>query len=94
MSKETDIRVEKFLRDLVLKLSSKLDREAVQAVNHYIDHDEYEMAFEGLFIEIMKFKEVLDINKKETGEIAYLLKLNEESVFESDFWSRFQKFIG
>lgn len=43
---------------------------------------------------IMKLKEVLDINKKETGEIAYLLKLNEESVFESDFWSRFQKFIG
>lgn len=42
MSKETDIRVEKFLRDLVLKLSSKLDRDAVQAVNHYIDHDEYD----------------------------------------------------
>jgi hypothetical protein len=79
---------------LVLKLvESKLDNESIDYVNHYINHDEYEMAFEGLFLEIMKFEKIPEIDFLKSKEIGELLKLDEESVFDFDFWNKFKYYL-
>lgn len=87
------VKVENYLQNMCTTLSSILDNDSIQAVTHYNTHAEYEMAFEGLFIELMNLKEPPAIDVKESVEIAYLLNLDNESVFLSNFWERFQVFI-
>jgi len=43
-----------FISNILLRVRSELDDESIKTVEHYIQYDEYEMAFEVLFIEIMK----------------------------------------
>ena len=65
------------------------DDETNESINHYLNHDEYEMAFEGLFIEIMKTN--VWISKKSILfyiDIGIQLSLDKESVFEQDFWKK------
>jgi hypothetical protein len=50
------------------------------------------MAFEGLFIEIMKLKVVPKFDLLECRKIGIFLKLNEDSVFDYDFWIKFDNF--
>lgn len=79
---------------IILKtVHSKLDKEAIDFVQHYIEHDEYEMAFEGLFIEIMKLEEIPKIDLFKSKEIGKSLKMNEESVFDFDFWNKFDNYV-
>jgi len=70
-----------------------LDEDTVDAVRHYVIHDEYEMAFEGLFIEIMNLIKVPGIDFQKSREIALLLKLDKETVFDHNFWGKFDKYI-
>jgi hypothetical protein len=51
------------------------------------------MAFEGLFIAIMKFDPVPLKDWRQSTEIAIKLKLNEGSIYEEVFWPRFSKYI-
>ncbi|WDR87345.1 hypothetical protein [Burkholderia ambifaria] len=72
----------------------KLGQETVDAVRHFIDHDEYEMAYEGLFIDLMNIafdpNEIsVDIYRK----IGEDLNLKEESVFEEGFWEKFEGYL-
>ncbi|WP_175699494.1 hypothetical protein [Burkholderia ambifaria] len=72
----------------------KLGQETVDAVRHFIDHDEYEMAYEGLFIDLMNIgfdpNEIsVDIYRK----IGEDLNLKEESVFEERFWEKFEGYL-
>jgi hypothetical protein len=84
--------VKKFIYSIIQKLNDKLDKESVVLLQHYLNHDEYEMAFEGLFIEIMKMSEAPKIDINRSKEIGRLLKLDEESIFEFDFWERFDNY--
>ncbi len=63
-----------------------------KSVRHYINYDEYEMAFEGLFIELMSLNEKLNIDYSESYKIALLLKLNEETVFDANFLEEISSF--
>ena len=88
--KEFWLAVEKLLQGLLDRFSNELDNESVNAVQHYLDHSEYEMAFEGLFIELMKLGVLLDKTSLRTYvELGESLGLKEDSVFDSDFWTKF-----
>lgn len=93
MRNDTWKYIKEFIQSILKTVNSKLDKESIDSVNHYVDHDEYEMAFEGLFLEIMKLEEIPKIDMLKSKEVAELLKLNEESVFDFDFWNRFNDFI-
>lgn len=73
--------------------NSLLDNETKSAVQHYVDHDEYEMAFEGMFIDLMKFNEPITLDRDYCIAIAIYLKLDQESVFSPNFWTEFQNFL-
>ena len=89
------IAVRDFIQAMLEEVSTILDTETRDAVSHYIDHDEYEMAFEGLFIEIMKVEVLPSLDYKKCREIAVLLRLDqeydsylkEEIVYEINFLS-------
>jgi hypothetical protein len=91
--KEFWLMVEQKIQDLLNRYSNDLDEESKEAVIHYLEHSEYEMAFEGLFIELMKLKALL--SKEESSdyiELGEKLGLNEESVFDADFWQKFSSY--
>ncbi|CUI04752.1 hypothetical protein [Massilia antarctica] len=44
---------EKLIRQLLNENAAHLDAESKDFVRHYLDHDEYKMAFEGLFLELI-----------------------------------------
>ena len=85
--------IENFIIEVLLKVRSTLSIEEINAVEHYLKHSEFEIAFEGLFIEIMKMKTPSIIDYKKSKEIAEVLRLNEESVFDSDFWIKFERYV-
>jgi dimeric dUTPase (all-alpha-NTP-PPase superfamily) len=91
--KEYWLKVDKQLQDLLNHFSESLDEESVQSVQHYLDHSEYEMAFEGLFIELMNLKCSFSEEEFLTYiELGEKLGLNEESVFDAEFWEKFIKY--
>lgn len=66
-------------------------------VQHYLDHDEYSMAFEFLYLEIMEqhgTQFILGANK--AREIALFFDLNDENecMVDHKFWPKFEAFIG
>ncbi len=85
---------EKSIQTLLNKFTSLLDSESMDAVQYYIDRDEYEMAFEGLFIELMKAKAFIDKSEMELYlKLGQDLGLDEDSVFDSNFWNKFKIYV-
>lgn len=89
-----DELVKQFIQNTLSIVESKLDDDSVNSILHYLQHDEYEMAFEGLFLEIMRFDKSPQIDLDLAKKIAVFLKLDEESVFDFDFWMKFKQFTG
>lgn len=92
---EVDYR---FVKDQLLLLlgdyEGKLGRETVDSVRHFIDHDEYEMAYEGLFIDLMDIRfDPNEINVDIYRKIGEDLNLNEESVFDEGFLEKFEGYL-
>lgn len=85
--------IREFIQSILKTVQPKLDKETVDSVNHYIDHDEYEMAFEGLFLEIMKLNKAPKIDLLKVKEVGELLKLHEESIFDFEFWKKLEEYI-
>ena len=84
---------ERILLVLLNRYSIELDDDSRESVQHYLDHSEYEMAFEGLFIELMALKlETYDIEFNSYVELGKVLGLKEESIFDADFWMKFISF--
>ncbi len=52
-------KTKKLINELIDKNNEYLDTESKEAILNYIEHDEYEMAFEGLFIELIKLNLLL-----------------------------------
>jgi hypothetical protein len=67
-----------------------LTNEAIEAIMHYLSHDEYEMAFEGLLIELINIGQYptsfIFLDWKELGEHY---ELDKESVFDELIWEKF-----
>jgi hypothetical protein len=85
-------KISEFIKSTLNQLDKTLDEESINSVNHYLDHNEYEMAFEGLFIEIMQLQSIPQIDLIKAREIAEDLNLNNESVFDFSFWNKFELF--
>lgn len=83
-----------FLTDTLNIVKDQLDDESIEAVTHYLSHDEPEMAFEGLFLEIMNLDSHIDLDWERCKSVGMELNLHEESVFDFGFWSKFESFIG
>lgn len=81
-----------FIRNL-LSNTPGLDKETVNAVEHYLDHAEFEMAFEGLFLDIIKSGLKPDMDYNYCHKIAAGLNLNKESVLDAEFWTKFEQYI-
>ena len=66
---------------LVADIQSEIDAnkeiipiEHIRWIQHYLDHDEYSMAFEYLYLEIMERKESIFFwEKKKQGRLLYFL---------------------
>lgn len=93
MSNEYDYIVN-YLNEVLLQVKSNLDPEAVEAVQYYITHNEYEMAFEGLFIDIMKLREAPKIDYLKGLDVVAHYHLDELTFFNGNFWSMFKGFVG
>jgi hypothetical protein len=84
---------EAFILNVLEKARPNLDKESIDAVIHYVHHNELEMAFEGLFLEIINRNLLFSINIEQADRIGKSLKLNEESVYDSEFWTKFQIYL-
>ena len=93
MEKEDWFYIRDFIKSILVSVQSELDEESVNSVNHYLEYDEFEMAFEGLFIEMMNLKIPPKIDFLKSKEVAKQLKMDEESVFDFEFWRKFEDFI-
>lgn len=86
MCKEIVSRIESVI-DL---LNDRLETETMVEVMHYFNHSEYEISFEGLMIDAMSIPIIsLPIGFEELKDIAINLKLDKETVLDSDFWMKF-----
>ena len=69
-----------------------LTTEGFEAVNHYFEHDEFEMCFEGLVIELISNNLYpSEFKFSEWIEIALEYGLDEHSVFDGFFWKNFNQ---
>lgn len=93
MDQEVWIYTREFIQSTLALVQFDLDNESIDAINHYLIYDEYEMAFEGLFIEIMSLETIPAVDIERSKEVGQLLKLNEESVFDSHFWKNFENYV-
>ena len=69
----------------------ELNEEAVkhfEVVRHLARHSEYEMAFEVLFLEIMKFPKMDFLDGDKVLEFALLLKLDTLTVYDDCFFEK------
>ena len=85
--------IKNFIEEVLETVKHELKSDSEESVRHYVIHDEYEMAFEGLFIELMQLKDKPKIDYSKCKKIAVMLKLNEESIFDNNFWENFKEFI-
>ncbi|WP_109700671.1 hypothetical protein [Chitinophaga deserti] len=62
-------------------------------VEHYLKYGEYEMAFEILFLGIMDSGKVPMIDVNKGMEVAKLLRLDKETIYDVNFWTNFKVFM-
>lgn len=90
---DTDIANEK-VSILLDQCREILCKEAVDEVFHYIKHNEPEIAFEGLFIEVMQLGYVPQgLDKAGCIDLGKYLRLDRESVLDDDFWRKFVAYL-
>ncbi|RFS21178.1 hypothetical protein DVR12_17750 [Chitinophaga silvatica] len=86
-----------FVTDFIVEVLSKvqvyLDQEAINTITMYLTYDEYEMAFEILYLKIMELQNTPPINLAKSLEVGKLLKLDEYAVFDGGFWNKFEHYI-
>ena len=85
--------INEYIEELLNEWKDYLDKETINFICHYLKHDELEMAFEALFIEIIELKKDSFLNSKKAKDVALILKLDKESIFDMDFWKKFEFFL-
>jgi len=81
--------VEVLIRDLLEMARGHLSQSTVEAVEHYLAHAEYEMALEGLLLEIMEVRpKGHPVDWSAYEGIAHRLGLDMDSTFDGAFWDR------
>jgi len=85
--------IENYIRSVLLIVQPELASDTANSIHHYLTQDEFEMAFEGLFIEVMNLPHVPKLDFEESKKVGELLKLDQETVFDVDFWNKFRNYI-
>ncbi|MBD0384112.1 hypothetical protein [Paenibacillus sedimenti] len=81
---------EQQLEKLIACSIELLTKEGIDAIMHYYRHDEYEMAFEGLLIELTKVGQYPpNFVFHEWKELGEHYKLDKESIFDELIWEKF-----
>lgn len=93
MEEDEWTNVKHFIQRTLKEVESRIGQQSIDSINHYVDHDEYEMAFEILFLIIMELKDFPKIDLLKSKQMAEFLKLNEETVYDTDFWNSFISYI-
>lgn len=66
-----------------------LDGEAMDEVMHFYNHGEYEMALEGVLIEMINIKKYPKRYQiSDVINLCYYYKIDKESVFDSEIWDK------
>ena len=82
------------LLELIKECEEYLDKESVNEVMHFYRHGEYEMALEGLIIEMIKVQKYPKNRMADSiNDLVLYYRLNIESVFDYYFWEKFKKWI-
>ena len=82
----------KRLEKYIVLSKSLISADGFKEVMHFFEHGEYEMAFEGLIIELMRINKYPEqYNYQEWKNTGLEFGLNKESVFDGEFWSKFKK---
>ena len=94
---------EKDWEQLVTEIQSEIDAnvscipvERINDIQHYLAHDEYSMAFEYLFLELIERTGAkLTLGPEKANEMALLFNLNDENecMIDGAFWGKFQTFL-
>lgn len=82
--------MEETLKILIEKCAAILDAESINEVWHFYDHGEYEMALEGLLIELTsagKYASNYDFNQLD--ELVKYYDLKNEAVFDVNIWGKY-----
>lgn len=78
------------LKEFIELSENQIPKKGMKELKYYCNHAEYEMAFEGLIIELIsanKYPQKFDATEWKKVAIAFGLK--EESVFDSEIWNKF-----
>ena len=88
------ITVNKKIKAIIELCRDHICKDALSEIIHYIDNSEPEIAFEGLFIELIQLGTLpKNIIKASCVELGRDLNLNRESVLDDDFWNKFIAFL-
>ena len=80
------------LKNYIDLSKSLISEEGFEEVMHFFNHGEFEMAFEGLVIELMEVKKYpIQYEHQEWKGMGLEFKLDKDSVFDGDFWIKFEK---
>ena len=93
MSDSTDTTQQK-IEFIVDKCTDILCSEAIREVRHYLDQGELEIAFEGLFLELIQVGRIPEsIDKVSCVQLAKYFHLDVESVLDDNFWVKLTHFL-
>jgi hypothetical protein len=95
MEKDLFNEVESFLSKVLSlpQIETEIPGDAIAQIEHYMKHNEYEMAFEGLFIEFIRADLNTTMDWDRVLELGEFLNLDKESIFEPKFWEKLNDFI-
>jgi len=83
---------ETFIRSNVDRIG--IDTEGRREILRYLDNREYEMAFEGLFLELIRSTRPGDLDPALCRNLGIALGLDRHSVFDGQFWEKFEHYVG
>lgn len=81
---------ESILAEFIKTVRELIPCDGLEGVAHYFEHDEFEMAYEGLVLELLKSGKYPDnFDYNQWKELAIYYNLDSESVFDGQFWRKF-----
>lgn len=85
-------KIKEFILETLNVVESNLVKESKEAIKNYLNHGEYEMAFEILFTEIINHNSTGKIDYNKALKIGQELNLRNESIYDPGFWVKFESF--
>lgn len=84
---------EKYINQLLDANSCIIDDAVVKHVKHYLHHNENEMAFELLVLEVIEHSKAVIWDSEKVLKCALFLELDKESVYDDNFFEKLVKYL-